>query len=202
MLARCREQHERHRADRRRRVRRRAHRAAELLEHDRRVDHAACRHRRRPRARAARRTPSSPSPLQTASAPSVSASYSARTYGVIGARSARKRRTDVAQHLLFGRELEVHAAPRFGDSDVRKLPCAPMRLQYAPEDEAFRAELDAWLDANQPPPEHSVASRSMSSAHMPEWARDVAAHAVRQRAGWCPVGRRSSAAATRRRPSR
>ncbi len=45
-----------------------------------------------------------------------------------------------------------------------------MRLQYAPEDEAFRAELDAWLDEHQP-----SAGRwdepKLSSAHMPEWAR-------------------------------
>jgi len=46
-----------------------------------------------------------------------------------------------------------------------------MRLQYAPEDEAFRAELDAWLDEHQP----SVVrldEPKLSSAHMPQWARD------------------------------
>ncbi len=46
-----------------------------------------------------------------------------------------------------------------------------MRLQYAPEDEAFRAELDAWLDEHQP----SVArlgEPKLSSAHMPQWARE------------------------------
>ena len=45
-----------------------------------------------------------------------------------------------------------------------------MRLQYAPEDEAFRAELDAWLDANQPSAER-FREPKLSSAHMPEWAR-------------------------------
>ena len=46
-----------------------------------------------------------------------------------------------------------------------------MRLQYAPEDEAFRAELDAWLDANQPTAEQQK-EHKLSSAHMPQWARD------------------------------
>jgi alkylation response protein AidB-like acyl-CoA dehydrogenase len=46
-----------------------------------------------------------------------------------------------------------------------------MRLQYAPEDEAFRAELDAWLDAHQPG-EEQLGEPKMSSAHMPQWARD------------------------------
>jgi len=45
-----------------------------------------------------------------------------------------------------------------------------MRLQYAPEDEAFRAELGAWLDDNQPTPEQRQ-ERKRSSAHMPAWAR-------------------------------
>ena len=45
-----------------------------------------------------------------------------------------------------------------------------MRLQYAPEDEAFRAELDAWLEANCPPPELLPSRRS--SGHLPDWARD------------------------------
>jgi alkylation response protein AidB-like acyl-CoA dehydrogenase len=46
-----------------------------------------------------------------------------------------------------------------------------MRLQYAPADEAFRAELDAWLDAHQPSDER-LAEPKLSSAHMPQWARD------------------------------
>jgi alkylation response protein AidB-like acyl-CoA dehydrogenase len=45
-----------------------------------------------------------------------------------------------------------------------------MRLQYAPEDEAFRAELDEWLDTHQPS-EERLAQPKLSSAHMPEWAR-------------------------------
>jgi alkylation response protein AidB-like acyl-CoA dehydrogenase len=45
-----------------------------------------------------------------------------------------------------------------------------MRLQYAPEDEAFRAELDAWLDQHQPA-EARFSEPKQSSAHMPPWAR-------------------------------
>ena len=45
-----------------------------------------------------------------------------------------------------------------------------MRLQYSPEDEAFRAELDAWLDEHQPS-EQRFREPKQSSAHMPEWAR-------------------------------
>jgi alkylation response protein AidB-like acyl-CoA dehydrogenase len=46
-----------------------------------------------------------------------------------------------------------------------------MRLQYAPEDEAFRAELDAWLDSHGPSTDR-LKERKQSSAHMPQWARD------------------------------
>jgi alkylation response protein AidB-like acyl-CoA dehydrogenase len=45
-----------------------------------------------------------------------------------------------------------------------------MRLRYAPEDEAFRAELDAWLDEHQPS-EERIREPKQSSAHMPPWAR-------------------------------
>jgi alkylation response protein AidB-like acyl-CoA dehydrogenase len=45
-----------------------------------------------------------------------------------------------------------------------------VRLQWAPEDEAFRAELDAWLDEHQPS-EERFSEPKLSSAHMPEWAR-------------------------------
>ena len=45
-----------------------------------------------------------------------------------------------------------------------------MRLRYDEADEAFRRELVAWLEANDPPdPELTDAKRS--SADMPEWAR-------------------------------
>ena len=46
-----------------------------------------------------------------------------------------------------------------------------MRLRYEPEDEAFRAELDAWLDEHQPSDER-IREPKQSSAHMPQWARD------------------------------
>jgi alkylation response protein AidB-like acyl-CoA dehydrogenase len=46
-----------------------------------------------------------------------------------------------------------------------------MRLQYAPEDEAFRAELDAWLDSHGPSTDR-LKEPKQSSAHMPQWARD------------------------------
>jgi len=45
-----------------------------------------------------------------------------------------------------------------------------MRLQYAPEDEAFRAELVSWLEEHQPSAEQFRVPR-LSSAYMPEWAR-------------------------------
>jgi alkylation response protein AidB-like acyl-CoA dehydrogenase len=45
-----------------------------------------------------------------------------------------------------------------------------MRLQYAPEDESFRAELVEWLAVNQPS-EDRFREPKLSSAHMPEWAR-------------------------------
>ncbi len=45
-----------------------------------------------------------------------------------------------------------------------------MRLGYDDEDEAFRAELHAWLDDHPPPsPEERTVRRS--SSDMPEWAR-------------------------------
>jgi alkylation response protein AidB-like acyl-CoA dehydrogenase len=45
-----------------------------------------------------------------------------------------------------------------------------MRLRYAPDDEAFRAELVEWLEANAPRDE-MLHEPKQSSAHMPEWAR-------------------------------
>jgi alkylation response protein AidB-like acyl-CoA dehydrogenase len=45
-----------------------------------------------------------------------------------------------------------------------------MRLQYAPEDEAFRAELIAWLEAHQPADEQFRVPK-LSSAHLTDWAR-------------------------------
>jgi alkylation response protein AidB-like acyl-CoA dehydrogenase len=46
-----------------------------------------------------------------------------------------------------------------------------MRLQYAPEDEAFRAELVAWLESHGPSTDR-LKEPKQSSAHMPEWARE------------------------------
>ncbi|MDZ4826764.1 MAG: acyl-CoA dehydrogenase family protein [Actinomycetota bacterium] len=45
-----------------------------------------------------------------------------------------------------------------------------MRLQYAPEDEAFRVELVDWLTEHAPGAETALEPKQ-SSAHMPEWAR-------------------------------
>ncbi|MFL6239843.1 MAG: acyl-CoA dehydrogenase family protein [Actinomycetes bacterium] len=46
-----------------------------------------------------------------------------------------------------------------------------MRLRFDDDAEAFRAELDAWLDANAP---HEDAQQDIktSSGHLPQWARD------------------------------
>ncbi|MBI2168665.1 MAG: acyl-CoA dehydrogenase family protein [Actinobacteria bacterium] len=46
-----------------------------------------------------------------------------------------------------------------------------MRLTYSPEDEAFRAELVAWLEEHPPPPADQQEQRQ-SSAHMPAWAAE------------------------------
>jgi alkylation response protein AidB-like acyl-CoA dehydrogenase len=46
-----------------------------------------------------------------------------------------------------------------------------VKLHYDAETEAFRAELRAWLDANQPTLEEMRAEPLTSSAHMPDWAR-------------------------------
>jgi alkylation response protein AidB-like acyl-CoA dehydrogenase len=46
-----------------------------------------------------------------------------------------------------------------------------MRLQPDPGIEAFRAELRAWLSANLPDPAEMRADPSLSSAHLPPWAR-------------------------------
>jgi len=45
-----------------------------------------------------------------------------------------------------------------------------VKLQYGPQEEAFRAELVAWLDANAPSAEQRAIPR-LSSAHLPDWAR-------------------------------
>ena len=45
-----------------------------------------------------------------------------------------------------------------------------MRLQYAPEDEQFRAELVAWLEANFPRAEAENEPK-LSSAHLTDWSR-------------------------------
>ena len=45
-----------------------------------------------------------------------------------------------------------------------------MRLRYDDADEAFRAELDAWLDAHAPAPA-LLDEPKLSSAHLPDWAR-------------------------------
>ncbi len=46
-----------------------------------------------------------------------------------------------------------------------------MRLQYPPEDEAFRAELISWVEANQPSKDLFLAPKR-SSADITDWARE------------------------------
>ncbi|MCG8590544.1 MAG: acyl-CoA dehydrogenase family protein, partial [Proteobacteria bacterium] len=46
-----------------------------------------------------------------------------------------------------------------------------MRLRYDEATEAFRAELRAWLEENQPALDEMRREPSISSAHMPPWAR-------------------------------
>ena len=173
-----------------------------------------CPRRRAPRARAGRSRRCRARPAHTSSWPSVGrvGLVAPRARSVIGALSARKRAHGLAQHLLVGTELEVHdgapdatrargsraiwltrtsgnyPAPRCDCSTHPKTrPSAPSwsrgSRRHQPSDEQFRE------------PKHS-------SAHMPEWARDVAARAVRRGVARARAGRRSSAGATRRRRSR
>src|SRR5437588_703519 len=46
-----------------------------------------------------------------------------------------------------------------------------MRLRWDDDAEAFRRELDDWLDANLPPTEQ-MREPKLSSAHLPDWARE------------------------------
>ena len=46
-----------------------------------------------------------------------------------------------------------------------------MKLKYSESEEAFRADLVAWLDANAPAKELLAIPR-LSSAHLPDWARE------------------------------
>lgn len=48
---------------------------------------------------------------------------------------------------------------------------AAVRLNYSDQDEAFRAEFIAWIQANQPAEAEVAANPKLSSAHMPDWAR-------------------------------
>ena len=81
----------------------------ELLEHDRGVDHAHA-------GAAVLLADEQPDHAELDEAVphrrgrASASSYAART-DASGALAARNARTDVAQHLLFGREFEVHAAP-------------------------------------------------------------------------------------------
>ena len=45
-----------------------------------------------------------------------------------------------------------------------------MKLKYGAKEEAFRAELESWLDAHAPAREQLAIPR-LSSAHLPDWAR-------------------------------
>jgi alkylation response protein AidB-like acyl-CoA dehydrogenase len=46
-----------------------------------------------------------------------------------------------------------------------------VRLRYRDEDEEFRRQLREWLDANAPP-EQQFREAKLSSAHLPDWARE------------------------------
>lgn len=46
-----------------------------------------------------------------------------------------------------------------------------MRLRFSDDDEAFRADLGAWLEANPPPAAEAAADPSRSSADLRPWAR-------------------------------
>ncbi|HEV3351344.1 MAG TPA: acyl-CoA dehydrogenase family protein, partial [Acidimicrobiales bacterium] len=60
-----------------------------------------------------------------------------------------------------------------------------MRLQWDDDAEAFRRELDDWLDANLPPAD-KMREPKRSSAHLPDWARDW--QRTLYEAGWLVPG--------------
>ena len=60
-----------------------------------------------------------------------------------------------------------------------------MRLRWDDEAEAFRRELDDWLDTNLPPTEQ-MREPKLSSAHLPDWAR--AWQRTLYEAGWLVPG--------------
>ena len=60
-----------------------------------------------------------------------------------------------------------------------------MRLRWDDEAEAFRRELDDWLDTNLPPTEQMHEAK-LSSAHLPDWAR--AWQRTLYEAGWLVPG--------------
>ena len=159
----------------RRRVRPGVHRAAELLEHDRGVDHAPAgaavrlgheqaddaevgQARATPRRRARRRR--------------------RRTRRARTARSAPGRRGSGAPSRAASPGRGENSKSIARDGNVRLRP--PMRLQYAPEEEAFRAELVAWLEANAPGDETLARAEAVERAHA-RLGAGVAAHALRRR---------------------
>src|SRR5204863_1739090 len=90
-----------------------------------------------------------------------------------GARSARKRRTESRSSSCSSENSKSTATlvGSIADVRVRKLACAAMRLRYDDADEAFRAELIAWLDEHAPTRELLDAPKP-SSAWLPSWARE------------------------------
>ena len=75
-----------------------------------------------------------------------------------------------------------------------------MKLAWSPDDEAFRAELVEFLDANTPPEAAGgydfFGETSDGVDIIPQWLRDVAGHAVRQRLDDPRATRPSSAGGT------
>ena len=150
-------------------------RAPELLEHDRGVDHAhpGAAVRLGHEQADARRARARPCPHRVVAERVAVVVVRAAHVRVIGAWSARKRRTESRSISWSARTRSPRRSRReSADTNVRKLPCAAMRLQYAPEDEAFRAELDRVARGEPARRRARCASRKQSSAHLPEWARE------------------------------
>ena len=187
--ARAGEHDEARRADRRRRVRAGVHGAAELLEHDGGVDHAHARaavrlgHEQAGHAEVGEAAPD----RRRSCRRGVVVAARARTAS--GAALGEERAATLARSSsCSARELEVHLywlarSARFarrrasGARHATELPFAAVRLRYGDAEEAFRAELVAWLEAHAPPREvldrAEAVERATSPTGRATWQRTL-----------------------------
>ena len=79
--------------------------------------------------------------------------------------SSVNSKSNVASRLAANADVDVRGGT------LPETTLRPMRLRYGAEDEAFRAELVAWLEEHQPSAER-LREPKQSSADMPPWARE------------------------------